>query len=89
MTSRLATVLPVWGVAAIAALVIGLLVPPEQYLQWLSIAMGVSVLITFCIQVAIVRKEGLVDRVVASVSGAIVILAAATLVLSLVALPAG
>jgi hypothetical protein len=36
-----------------------------------------------------VRKEGLVDRVVASVSGAIVILAAATLVLSLVALPAG
>lgn len=89
MSSRLATVLPVWAAAAVGAVLIGLLAPAAQYLQWLSIALASAVLLTFCIQLAIVRKEGLVDRVVASVGGAIVVLAVATVILSLVAASRG
>jgi hypothetical protein len=46
------------------------------------VAAGVA-LLTFVIQLSLQRKEGLVDRIIASVSGSVAILAAATVVLIL------
>ncbi len=83
MTTQLRTVIPVWVASALAAVFIALATPADQYLQWLPIAMAAALLLTFCIQLAIVQKEGLVHRVMLSAVGAILILGAATFILGL------
>lgn len=72
------TVIPVWLGAAVGALLIGLLSSPGYYLTWLPIVLAGAIFLTFCIQLAVVQKEGLVNRMTASLVGAVVILAAAT-----------
>lgn len=85
MAAQLSTAIPVWIAAAIGALLIGILAPAEDYLLWLPVAMAAAVLMTFVIQVATTQKKGLVDRIMLSVGGAILVLAASTGVLSVVA----
>jgi hypothetical protein len=75
------SVIPVWMMVAIGALLIGLLAPPEHYLTWLPIALAGGTFFTFCLQLATVQKEGLVDRVMASLGGSVIILAIATAIL--------
>lgn len=87
--AKLRTVVPVWVLVAIGALLIGLFAPPAEYLTWLPIALGAGVLVTFSIQLAIVRKDGLVTRVMVSIGGSVLILAAATAVLGGIAAAAG
>ncbi len=82
---RLRTVIPVWAAAVVAAVVIGVVVDPSAYLDWLLIAMASLVVLTFGLQLALFEKNGLVDRMLASLGGGILILAAATVVLTLVA----
>ena len=72
----------VWAGAVIAAVIIGLTVR-EQYLTWLPIAFAAAVIVTFVLQLGIQRKEGFVQRVMLSVAGAMVALAAATGVFAL------
>jgi hypothetical protein len=76
------SVIPVWVVVAIGALLIGLLSPPQHYLTWLPIALAGGTFITFCVQLAMVQKEGLVDRVMASLGGSVIILVIATAILA-------
>lgn len=83
MTGQLRTVIPVWGAVAIGAVLVGVLAAPRDYLQWLAIVLAGGCVLSFCIELALARKVGVVDRIMASVGGAIVILALATLVLSL------
>ena len=78
--------LPVWIVALLGAVGVGMLAG-ESYLTWLPVVLAGCVLLTFVIQLAIQRKEGLVSRMIASVFGALVIVGIATLVLA-VAFPA-
>ena len=85
MAAHLSTAIPVWVAAALGALLIGLFAPTDEFLVWIPVAMAASVLMTFVIQVASTQKKGLVDRIMLSVGGAILVLAAATGVLSLVA----
>lgn len=82
---RLRTVIPVWAAAVVAAVLIGTIASPDGYLDGVLIAMAGLVVLTFALQVALFEKDGLVDRMMVSVGGGILILAAATLVLSLVA----
>ena len=86
MTSPLRTVVPVWVVVAVGALLVGLLSHRAHYLQWLPILMAGALVLTFCSQLVVVQKEGLVDRVVISTVGTILILSLATLVLGLIAI---
>ena len=86
MAFQLRTVIPVWVVAAAGAIAIAVLSSPDQYFRWLPVVLVISILVTFALQIAIVDKNGLLDRVMASVSGAIVILGAATLVLGLISI---
>lgn len=86
MAHQLRTVIPVWAVVAVGALLVGVLSPRSDYLQWLPILMAGALLLSFCLQLAIVQKDGLVDRVVLSAAGSILILALATLVLGLIAI---
>lgn len=82
---RVRTVIPVWAAAVVAAVLIGVVAPPSAYLDWLLIAMAGLVVLTFVLQLALFEKDGLVDRMMVSLGGSILILAAATLVLSLIA----
>lgn len=77
----LTSVVPVWLVAVIGSVVIGLVAPPAHYLDELPFVLAADVLLTFCIQLAIVQKEGLVDRIMACLGGSVVILGVATVVL--------
>lgn len=85
VASSARSVVPVWIAAAVAAVVVGV-VAPTAALTWLPVAMAGAILLTFAIQLAVSRKEGLASRIVASLGGALVVLALATLVLWLTAL---
>ncbi len=79
---------PVWVVALAGAILVGLFAPVATRtavsLTWLPIVLAGSVLVTFAIQLALQRKEGLVIRMMASVGGALIICAVATGILALV-----
>jgi uncharacterized membrane protein len=81
MTWSLRSVIPVWVIALAGAIFVGVLAA-STFLTWLPIVLALAVLITFAIQLALQRKEGLVTRMMASIGGALVILAVATAVLA-------
>jgi hypothetical protein len=83
MTWQIWSVIPVWVASLAAAIVIGL--TTVDSVAWLAIALAGAVIVTFAIQLAIQRKEGFVLRAIASISGAIVVLAAASGILAVVA----
>lgn len=82
------SVIPVWVLVAVGAVLVGLLVRPTQYFTWLPIVLVLGLIATFVIQLALDEKVGLVSRVIASLAGSVVILAVATLVLALLVLAA-
>lgn len=75
--------LPVWIAATLGSVAVGLFAARSS-LTWLPVVLAGCVLLTFVIQLALQRKEGLVTRIIASVAGAVVIVGLATLVLALV-----
>jgi purine-cytosine permease-like protein len=85
MLASLRTVVPVWALALVGAVVVIIAVPGADHLQALQTVMVGAVFATFGIQLAIVQKVGFVDRVMASLVGAAVILAIATAVVAVVA----
>lgn len=72
-----------WVLVAVGAVIVGLLSPLDEALSWLQIVLALGIILTFCIQLGIVRKEGLVNRIILSISGSVIILGIATLVLGL------
>ena len=84
-TTPALTIVPVWALSLIGAVLIGLLAPTSTYLVWLPVALAVAVFVTFCIQLATLQKEGFVNRVMASIGGSLLILAIATAVLGAIA----
>ena len=88
MAWSLRSVVPVWVVALVGVIAVGVFAPHESgagaSLTWLPIVLAGSVLVTMAIQLALQRKEGLVTRMMASLGGALVICAVATGILALV-----
>jgi hypothetical protein len=74
------SVVPVWVVVAIAAVVVGVLTPRGDAVRWLPIVLFGGVVVTFVIQLALDQKVGLVNRVMLSLGGAVLVLAIATAV---------
>lgn len=83
MAWQVRSVIPVWVVALAGAVAVGLFAASAS-LSWLPVVLAVSVLLAAAIQLALQRKEGFVTRMMASVGGALVILAIATGILALV-----
>ena len=83
MTWQVWSVLPVWVVTLAGAVLVGVLVAGPERLEWLGIALGGAIILTFAIQLFTGRIEGYVGRAMASIGGAIVILAIATGVFAL------
>lgn len=73
---------PVWLLSLAGAIVTGLAAAPSNYLVLLPVMLGGAVILTFVVQLALSRPAGFVDRCSASIGGSFVILAVATLVLT-------
>jgi hypothetical protein len=84
VTSRSLSIVPIWVVAIVGAVLVGTLTHPDASYGWMSIVLAVSVLLTFMVQLALPTKEGLVVRTAASIGGAVVVLAVATGVLAVI-----
>jgi hypothetical protein len=79
VTSPLRSLLPVWLSAAVGAVVVAVAVGAAEAPRWFPLVLAACVVETFVIQLALPRKTGFVDRATGSVVGAVLVLAAATL----------
>jgi hypothetical protein len=68
----------IWLVAAVCAVLTGLLVAPENRLVWTGLSMAGCTILTLAAQLSTGQKEGYVTRVTQSLVGAVLVLAAAT-----------
>ena len=84
MTRQWLSIIPVWILAVVGSVLVGLLTVGADYFTWLPIVLAGCVIGTFVIQLALQRIEGFVFRVMTSIAGAAVILGLATGVLALV-----
>ncbi len=73
-----------WAFAFVSVVAVILLVPAERQLAALWLCLGLTSLVAFVAQVIVAEKAGLVIRLSLSLLGALVIVAAATLTVSLV-----
>ena len=78
MTWQISSILPVWVLSLVGAIVIAAVLPREQYLTWVAIVLAGAVILTFLIQLGLRRTEGFVTRAVASIGGSALILAVAS-----------
>lgn len=88
MTLLLKSVVPVWLVAVIGSVVVGVFVDRHEYLVYLPVVLGLVTILTFCIQLAVQKTDGYVIRVTASAAGSVLILGIATLILAPISLSA-
>lgn len=81
---RHASVYLAWAFAVVSVIAVILLVPAERALAALGLCLGLTSLLAFVAQVIVAEKAGLVIRLSLSLLGALVVVAAATLTVSVV-----
>jgi CDP-diglyceride synthetase len=67
-------IVAVWVVAAVAGVAIGVLVPEDWRAAWLLVALGGCLVLSFAVQLWYGRSQQFIERVAASVLGALVVL---------------
>ncbi|WP_223691596.1 hypothetical protein [Leifsonia poae] len=83
--ARYGSVAAIWVLALVLAIVIAAVSERAQDASWISLALAACVIVGLIAQLATQRKEGFVNRLAASVSGAFVILGVTAGILALVA----
>lgn len=74
-TWHLARMFAAWAFAAAFSIVVTLYAPAALRFEWLAVAVGASVLVTFALQLGTAQREGFITRTAFSVAGATVIVA--------------
>lgn len=64
-----------WLVTVVIGLLVTLLVPTESRFPWLVLAIGVSTLVTFALQLGTAQRVGFITRVAFSVAGSVLVIA--------------
>jgi len=82
-------VIAVWVAAALAAVAIGLFVPADWRAAWITVGLGLSLLLAFAIQLFGGRSKGFTERVAASVLGAMLVMGVVSLGFGLAAIIPG
>ena len=80
------SVVTIWLVAIVCAVLTGVLVAPENRLVWLSLSLAGCTILTLAAQLSTGQKEGYVHRVTLSLVGVVVVLALATGLFALIGL---
>jgi hypothetical protein len=83
VTYKQASIVPVWLLAVVGSVLVGIFSPEDDYFTWLSMVFAVVTISAFGIQLFVPSKEGLVSRLMVSIGGAVIILAVATGILAL------
>lgn len=68
----------VWAVVLIGAVLAVTLAAAGERLQWFPIVLAAATILSFCAQLALDSKVGFVNRLMASLTGSVLILAVAT-----------
>ena len=79
MSRTVATALPVWISVVVAVVIAALSLPASQWWAVLPAIAGGAMIMTFSIQVSLQSKDGLVMRMLVTVTGAIVLLILASI----------
>ncbi len=79
------SVIPAWLLVVVGALLVGFLSPRADAIGWLPVVLFGGVIVTFAIQIGVDEKVGLVNRVMVSLGGSVIILAVATAVFAIIA----
>ncbi|WP_089908914.1 hypothetical protein [Leifsonia sp. 21MFCrub1.1] len=79
----------VWVVSLVLGILIGTVAHASEYASWLSLALGVSVLLGFVAQLATQQKDGFIDRLAVTFAGSFAILGLFGGILALVSAGAG
>ena len=77
----MASIVPVWILVITATVIVALLTTDFAFFTWLPIVLAASIILTFCIQLGLRRKEGFNGRLSLGTGGSLVIVAVAALVL--------
>lgn len=80
---RWGSIATVWVLAVIASVAIGMFADTASFTAWLGLALAGCTVAALILQLATQEKRGFIDRLGASVSGALVILAIASAILAL------
>ena len=64
----------VWVVAALIAVAVGVFVVPELRAVWLTVGLGACFVLAFAVQLWYGSSRGFIERVAASVLGALVVM---------------
>ncbi|WP_157962493.1 hypothetical protein [Homoserinimonas sp. OAct 916] len=75
----------VWASAVVGVLLVAWFAPHETRAAWLAMVFAATVVLTFVIQLALQRPKGFLHRATMSTLGALIVLAAGTLILQLTA----
>lgn len=81
MSLLMRSVVPVWILTIIGVVAVAVFVSAPSYLVFLPVVLGAALVVTFGIQLIVPVRKGFVNRVSASLGGAVLILALATVVL--------
>ena len=78
------SIITVWVLTTVGGILVAVLTPRDEYFTWIPIVLAGAIILTFCIQLGIQRKEGFVSRVMASIGVSVLVLAVISGALSLV-----
>ncbi len=81
-----ASVVPIWVGALVGAVLIALYSEPGERIKWIALTMAACTVAALSVQLGMRRKDGLIDRLGASVTGAIIVLGGATAIFFLCSL---
>lgn len=64
-----------WAIAAVFGVLVVVMTSGQPRFQWLVFAVGLSILVTFALQLGTAQREGFITRTAFSVAGSVVIIA--------------
>lgn len=67
-------VIVVWVLAAVAAVLVGILAPEDWRAAWMGVGMGIVVPVAFAVQLWSGRSQGFIQRVALSVIGGLLVM---------------
>ncbi|WP_194410926.1 hypothetical protein [Microbacterium cremeum] len=82
-------IVAVWVVAAVLAVVIGVLATQEWRAAWLGVGLGGCLILAFAVQLWSGRSQGFTERVAASIFGAVLVMGVISLGFGLAAVVPG
>lgn len=67
-------VVAVWVLAVVAGVLIGVFAPADWRAEWITVALGVCVIVAFAIQLWYGRSQAFIQRMALSALGALIVL---------------